>query len=331
MTRVWVPALAFAGLMIWIGEAARSAASTSALQLPAGSDLYDADPHHIWNRVHRQLHVRTAAGAEYGEDEVDPLLWSETKYLLTPPSQSDTLAVLDEFLNTHGERSISNPLKRAVFQHDLWAVFDWVAARTDGDQDARRALATRLARIVRRVALTKNQIDHLPDNYAAAVKSRTLPVGYDPQHPDRAFVPTNIFEANGPWLDITGSFFDPIAGQHAATFSHSEFSVLLNLPGGAQATLDYLKTLWDFPEPFVPEPFLDGEQRSPPNRMLPQIPSGAQVELVRKHADTIGASWKDCGSRIRGRTHDLTASRPRGVPLALILPDLNPRTHAAVR
>src|SRR5206468_3245533 len=98
-----------------------------------------------------------------------------------------------------------------------------VAATTDVDQDARRALGTRLARIIRRVALTKDQIDHLPDNYAAAVKSRTFPVSYDPQHPDRAFLPTNVFEASGPWLDITGSFVEPIAGQHTATFSHSEF------------------------------------------------------------------------------------------------------------
>jgi hypothetical protein len=282
MTRQWVPAVALVGLMVWTAEAARSAASAGGPRLPASSDLYDADPHHIWNRVHRQLHVRIASGAVYGNDEVDPLLWSETKYLLTAPSHSDALAVLDEFLNTHGERSIGNLLKRAVFQHDLWAVFDWVAARTDVNPDARRALATRLARIMRRVALTKDQIDHLPDNYAAAVRSRAFPAGYDPQHPDRAFLPPGVFDANGPWLDITGSFFDPIAGQHAATFSHSEFFVLFNLPGGVQATQDYLKTLWDFPEPYVPEPFQDGEQRSPLNPALPQIPSGAQVELVRK-------------------------------------------------
>src|SRR5690348_6320224 len=44
---------------------------------------YSADPRHIWNRVHRQLMERNdrdknAAGC----DEVDPLLWQNTDYLL---------------------------------------------------------------------------------------------------------------------------------------------------------------------------------------------------------------------------------------------------------
>jgi hypothetical protein len=44
---------------------------------------YNPDPNHIWNRVHRVLHVRVAGdGREYGLDELDPLLWLETDYLL---------------------------------------------------------------------------------------------------------------------------------------------------------------------------------------------------------------------------------------------------------
>lgn len=48
--------------------------------------LYDPDPQHLWNRLHRHLQVRTAAdGREFGLDEVDPLLWSETRRLLSGP------------------------------------------------------------------------------------------------------------------------------------------------------------------------------------------------------------------------------------------------------
>jgi len=37
--------------------------------------LYDANPNHLWNRIHDVLHVRVAPdGSEYGFDSVDPLL-----------------------------------------------------------------------------------------------------------------------------------------------------------------------------------------------------------------------------------------------------------------
>jgi len=131
----------------------------------AGQGLYDPDPNHIWNRVHRHFHVRvTADGREVGEDELDPLLWLSTKYLVTGSSHKRAIELLDEFLRTRAERLVSDPVKRAVFQHDLWKVFDWLAI-PGGERDAaRRALGSRLAKVMRRVALTRDQIERLPDN-----------------------------------------------------------------------------------------------------------------------------------------------------------------------
>ena len=246
--------------------------------------LYDPDPNHIWNRVHRQLHVRVAAdGSAFGADEVDPLLWRETAFLLVPPSHAAACKLLDEFLNSGAEKLVKDPLERAVFQHDLWAVFDWVAARPDDNPEARHALALRLARIIRRVALTEQEIERLPDNYASAVTSRSFPERYDPRDPVRAFLPPDLLDARGPWVNITDSFTDPVATQHALAFSHSEFLVLLNVPGDAAATSSYLKRLWEFPEPFVTDPIaLDGERRTQLNLDLPQLPSGTRVALVRR-------------------------------------------------
>ena len=88
--------------------------------------LYDPDPRHLWNRVHDQFHVRTAPdGTEWGHDTLDPLVWRETRHLLTGASHASALRVLDEFLRSGGERLVRDPIKRAVFQHDLWAIFDW--------------------------------------------------------------------------------------------------------------------------------------------------------------------------------------------------------------
>src|SRR4030095_5786881 len=65
--------------------------------------LYDPDPNQIWNRVYRTFYRRESRdGHEYGYDELDPLLWVQTKYLLTDPSNRQALMVLNEFLSTHG-------------------------------------------------------------------------------------------------------------------------------------------------------------------------------------------------------------------------------------
>ncbi|MGH9329629.1 MAG: hypothetical protein ACRD09_04235 [Vicinamibacterales bacterium] len=189
--------------------------------------------------------------------------------------------MLDEFLETRGERLIADPVRRAVFQHDLWAVFDWLAGGAEGDPDARKAIMPRVARLIRRVALSREQIDKLPNNYAVALASQAFADRFDPAHSDRVFLPRELFTAGGPWVVIVG--LEPVASQHAGELSHSAFSVIWRLPGGESPTLAYLKKLWDFPEPYVVDPFVtDGERRVMVNPALPAVPDGAHIALVRR-------------------------------------------------
>src|ERR1700694_1036714 len=82
---------------------------------------YSADPNHIWNRVHRRLLVRRdAQGKVWGCDEVDPLLWRETRHVLAGPAYRKTVALLDEFTRTHSEKLIRDPVRRAMFPRDPW-------------------------------------------------------------------------------------------------------------------------------------------------------------------------------------------------------------------
>jgi hypothetical protein len=86
---------------------------------PSRAGLYAADPNHLWNRVHHVFHVRTAPdGSEYGFDDVDPLLWRETKYLLTKRSHARAIAVLDEFLASD---RILRPNTFVDTSHERWA------------------------------------------------------------------------------------------------------------------------------------------------------------------------------------------------------------------
>src|SRR5262245_2806815 len=185
---------ALASLLVMLIGGAASLVHPRDPTQPAG--LYASDPIHLWNRIHRHFHVRvTSDGHEYGFDTLDPLLWRETRYLLDGPSHARAVALLDEFLASHGERLIEDPLKRAVFQRDLWAIFDWLANESEILPDRRRVLMPQLARVIRRLALTRAQIDRLPDVYQSAADSHAFADRFDPAHPERPFLPPDLFSS----------------------------------------------------------------------------------------------------------------------------------------
>ena len=110
---------------------------------PEKMDLYDPDPQHLWNRLHEALFIRTDLdGVQHGFDQLTLLYWAGqapsypgTKHLLIEPAYTQALATLDQFLSTQGERLIRDPLKRALLQHDLWALFDWSVDYYPGTPD----------------------------------------------------------------------------------------------------------------------------------------------------------------------------------------------------
>jgi hypothetical protein len=214
--------------------------------------VYDPDPDHLWNRVFRQLYRRVASnGQEYGSDELDPLLWFDTSYLLDGDSHQQAVQVLDEFLSAHAEDLIREPLRRAMFQRDLWAVFDWAASQTEPFASQRQALETRLAQVIKRVALSKAEILSLPDNYAPAVGSHTFPASVQADHPEAAFLPSDLFQPNSAWVPM-GREGGPLAITHTVSFpffGHSVFLVYLRSPSGRAGTLDFIGSLNTDPQP----------------------------------------------------------------------------------
>ena len=258
---------------------------TPAESLAGTVAVYNPDPSHIWNRLHAAFFVRDdLPGTELLPDALDPPFWYHTNYLLAGPSHKKTLGILDEFLQTHAENLIHDPVKRAILQRDLWSVFDWSAGRAPGYEKERRELQARLAEVLRRLALTPEQLGSLPDNYAQAVASGEFAKEYDPQHRDRPFLPPDLFEPQGSWVALKGQGKPlPVAEQHDSFFSgRSGFLVFLRLPGGRKATFDYLRTLWNSPVPLVPSPHFSPLQDEAPNPDLPELPAGTQVALVRQ-------------------------------------------------
>ncbi len=238
------------------------------------STVYDARPQHLWNQLNSALFARVAPeGTVYGLHELDILYWQGTQHLLTEPSHSMALRLLDRFIRSHGERLITDPFKRALLQRDLWQLFDWAAMPGQTTHLPQRAeLESRLATLIQRLALSDAEIARLPDNYATAGPKPDLPRG--------------MFAADGEWViaRTNDSESGPLAMRHIAAFNgHSAFLVMVRLPQGRQQTVDYLNSLRDFEGPLV---FARQEMNHfrylHINPDVPQFPVGTEWALVRR-------------------------------------------------
>jgi hypothetical protein len=275
--------LVIAALTFWEVAASPNPSETS-------TAIYDSNPSHIWNRVYAALLIRKdRSGTQFGADSLEPPLRFETEHLLTGPSHELALHVLDEFLQTHAENLIRDPIKHALLQRDLWAVFDWSVQqrsrlkRPDYTEEKRK-LQMRLAESLRRLALSSKEVAAFPDTYAQAVASGAFAKEYDPAHRDRAFLPPDLFDPHGPWVCIQPSpeNSDGVAKMHIWNVSgRSGFLVFVRLPEGRKATMDYFQTLWNFPQPWVQASSFAADQTRE-NPELPSFPAGTEVALVRR-------------------------------------------------
>ncbi len=275
-----------------------NAITLKAADAPDANTIYDSDTNHLWNRLNETLFERTAQdGKKYGLDELDILYWFGTTNLLAGASHRQAISVLDEFINTHGEKLVHDPLKRVLLQRDLWQLFDWTALPWPSAPYAseRRELQSRLAVIIRRLALTTNEIASLPDNYPMQAETGRLPD-----------LPQGLFETNGDWVNVApnSNGNEEIAPAHDHSFGgRSAFLVMLRLPGGRQATLSYLNQLNNFKHwiyqtnpmyPFTITYGFDGTNSFPIatnnepreiltlNPDLPQFPTNTEWALVRR-------------------------------------------------
>jgi len=127
----------FAALVWLVASQAQALPEKIAAQAksPQSESIYDPDPNHLWNRLfvafYRQKivsyadHARKKTVANWvGPGVLDPPLGDHPRFLLDDEPFARCDAVLDEFLSQHGAERIREPLKRAVLQRDLWAVFD---------------------------------------------------------------------------------------------------------------------------------------------------------------------------------------------------------------
>jgi hypothetical protein len=281
--------VAFVALAGLIGTGSSSEDPPAKPDDSARTSPYDAAPRHLWNRLHQALMDRTMTdnpSAEYADDEFEPFPVLHGRPLLTGAGHRRALAVLDEFLSSNGERLFEDPVRHAFMQRNLWSLFDWTAdkqwrhvARELQFRDERNALAERLARAMRKLALPPQQNQRLGDNYALAVSRKEFSREFDPAHPEKPFLPPDLWEPEGPWVLLGDQLGTPLARTHLEFFNgRSAFFVFLRLPGGRRQTLAYIEQL----EAHRSEQHRATLTHKGPMAPPPQIPVGTQVALVRR-------------------------------------------------
>jgi hypothetical protein len=235
-------AVCLTALGLFAGSSTRQTRTTWAADPPRNSPsvtVYDANPKHLWNRLHDALYVRLEGEGPDDPGELDPFLWQDSPYREKGERYKRAVAVLDEFIAERGDKLITDPRKRALLQRDLWVLFDTVAPsrflvapdKRDGELD----LARRVAKILPRLALTADQIKALPDNYAEAVAAKKFPDGFEAGR---------LWDAKGPWVLLGSEAQVPLARTHVDIFGgRSAFFVFLRCYGGREQTQEYVAEL----------------------------------------------------------------------------------------
>jgi len=150
---------------------------TGTVKKTAPTGIYNPGPAHLWNWLYGGLFMRSHGkdGLKYGQDTVVPLLWPNTRqFLLSGPSHKAAIGIINESRASGDEKLVKNPLKRAIGQHDLAAMFEW---RTDLDSDygklnsaardvkldaAHREIRKRLHAAIQRLVLDAKETVTLP-------------------------------------------------------------------------------------------------------------------------------------------------------------------------
>lgn len=273
------------------------------------ASIYDPDPNHLWNRLfvtfYRQKVSSYVAGQMgktvtnwVGPDVLDPPLGYHPRFLLDDEPFAKCDAILDEFLNQQGAKLIHDPLKRALLQRDLWAVFDVLAEAdffprtnsigtgtppTTSQEQHRIVLERKIAQVIRSLALSRAEIESLPDTYSAAVRS-------DPfsgkQKSSYNFLPPDLFATNSTWFEIQPG--DRPLDHTFMVGGRSVFRAFVKSPAGFTNALgDHIRDLerWRLQDRAwaqLQQTNRAAARKTEPQRPSGKLPFGTQLLLLRE-------------------------------------------------
>ena len=143
-----------------------------------------------------RVSTRLFARIETGDRAIDPLYYPPYNsregrtQLLEEPTYSEIMAAMQAALSENSPRPA---IARAWMQSDLWSAYDILSEplfkedRTQELESRHAAALDALARLIRKLALTPEEIQSLPDNYEQARNALALP---------------DLFHAQSGWVQV---------------------------------------------------------------------------------------------------------------------------------
>lgn len=136
------------------------------------------------DRPELEISERTFERVEHGDRAIDPLYCPAyhtregRRQLVLDPTYSELMSALQDALDDPAQRT---PMARAWMQSDLWSAFD-ILSEPLFPEDQSPQLETRhknaldaMARLIRKIALTPEEIQSLPNNYTESAARLGLP------------------------------------------------------------------------------------------------------------------------------------------------------------
>jgi hypothetical protein len=197
----------------------------------------------------RAIMLRSAAdGKSYGKDEIDPLVWQGSAHFLQGDSRGRLIAALENVLKlSDAEVRRCPPLQRALVQNRVWTVFDSVTLRQPGSGDL-----PLLAKAIAKLALDAAEIGSLADPLVEAARSGSWPAEPNEKGGADIFLPRDLADAAGPWVNLLRQDGELTAKRHAAGFGgRTWFLVRAWFPEGRAAIERYFREAAAEPKPWT--------------------------------------------------------------------------------
>ncbi len=217
------------------------------------------DPYDVLYDV---LMTRWKDGKSYARDETSPAIFAWSEFPFDDKTFKEFDKAMDDFAALPQERIEQySDVKRALLQRHLWKVFDttfdwtwWKEKPTwywggrkyfaKSHMDRRRASQPKLAALMRRLALTKTQIQSLPNPLATTVKSGGFATAHDPKDRFKPFLPADIYGKDSSFVCLGEDRHEIPVSQHTGKlYARSMFLQFMRLPGGRTETLEYMERI----------------------------------------------------------------------------------------
>lgn len=137
-------------------------------------------------------------------------------------------------------------------------------------KDRRKVVHEQLANLIRQLALTRSEIDSLPDTLLTTVREKKFPTEFDLDDPTSPFLPPDLMEDRSAWICFSRAS-SPVAFHAKRNRWRSAFFQFMRLPDGQDATINYLNN-WNAEKAF---------------------PVGTQVALLQRSSSVSGLPSND--------------------------------------